>query len=156
MPAVKSLETPQDRLRLARRYLKNAREMLRMSPVDEEAGVYDDLKYVAEASGTAYFAALEALKALFMAKKGWSAEEVREQTREIGRYRKIIKELPIGRDKSLLLKLFSAVYTILHLGGYYREMQDKKAIDDGFEKVKKIIRIVEKHVSRQKMVKCLK
>ncbi|MEO0169186.1 MAG: DUF5618 family protein, partial [candidate division WOR-3 bacterium] len=103
---------------------------------------------VSEASGTAYISALEALKALFMFKKGWDVEKVKEETKEVGSYRKILKTLPIGKDKDVLIKLFSSVYDILHLGGYYRELQDKKAIDSGFEKVEKIIQIVEKHIKQ--------
>ncbi len=35
------------------------------------------------------------------------------------------------------------------LGGYYKDLQDKKAIDSGFEKVEKMILIVEKHINEQ-------
>ena len=42
--------------------------------------------------------------------------------------------------------LLRGAYDILHLGGYYRELRSKKAIDDGFEKVEKMIRMVEKYV----------
>jgi len=52
----------------------------------------------------------------------------------------------IGKDRDLLLGLFDDVYDLLHLGGYYRELRDKKAIDSGFEKVAKMIKIVERHV----------
>jgi hypothetical protein len=52
----------------------------------------------------------------------------------------------IGKDKDLLKGLLDDVYDILHLGGYYRELQSKKAIDDGFEKVERIIKIVESYV----------
>jgi hypothetical protein len=41
-------------------------------------------------------------------------------------------------DRDLLLALFDDVYNILHLGGYYRELQDKKA--------QKIIKIVKSYV----------
>ncbi|MEO0148351.1 MAG: DUF5618 family protein [candidate division WOR-3 bacterium] len=148
MPKTKTPLTPEERLRLAKRYLRNAKEVLKKSPVDKEAGIYEDIKYVSEASGTAYISALEALKALFMFKKGWDVEKVKEETKEVGSYRKILKTLPIGKDKDVLIKLFSSVYDILHLGGYYRELQDKKAIDSGFEKVEKIIQIVEKHIKQ--------
>ena len=50
------------------------------------------------------------------------------------------------KDKDNIMKLYNEVYKILHLGGYYRELQDKKAIDSGFEKVEKIIKIVESYV----------
>jgi hypothetical protein len=44
------------------------------------------------------------------------------------------------------LALFDDVYNILHLGGYYRELQDRKAIDNGFEKAQKIFKIVKSYV----------
>ncbi len=149
MPKVKAPETPKERLELAKRYLKNAREILKKAGVDKEAGIYEDIKFVSEASGTAYILALEVLKALFMYKKGWDIDEVRRKTKDVGSYRRILKTLPIGKDKDVLIKLFSSVYDILHLGGYYRELQDKKATDSGLEKVEKIIRIVEKHINGQ-------
>jgi hypothetical protein len=52
----------------------------------------------------------------------------------------------IGKDKDLLKGLLDDVYDILHLGGYYRELKDKKSIDSGFEKVEKIIKIVESYI----------
>jgi len=52
----------------------------------------------------------------------------------------------IGKDGDLLKGLLDDVYDILHLGGYYRELKDKKSIDSGFEKVEKIIKIVESYV----------
>jgi hypothetical protein len=48
----------------------------------------------------------------------------------------------IGKDRDLLKKLLKDIYEILHVNGYYRSLQDKKAIDSGFEKVEKIIKIV--------------
>ena len=150
MAKVKTVETPQERLELAKRYLRNAREVLKNSKIDWEAGVYEDIKFVSEACGTAYLSALEALKALFMEKKGWDIERVRRETREAGSYRKILKTLPIGKDKDTLIKIFNSIYDILHLGGYYRELQDKKSIDSGFEKVEKMIKIVEKYVNGQR------
>ncbi len=53
----------------------------------------------------------------------------------------------MGKGRDILIHLFNSVYDILHPGGYYRELQDKKAIDSGFEKAEKIIEIVEKHVN---------
>ncbi len=58
------------------------------------------------ASDAAYLAALEALKALFL----WEG-------------------LTTEREMQDKLK---KVYKILHIDGYYRELQSKKAIDDGF------------------------
>ena len=146
MEKVKTIETPQERLELARRYLENAREMLKKAGIDRRRGAYIDLKYISEASGTAYLASLEALKALFMQIKNWDVEKVRRETKDISSYRKILKNLPIGKDRDLLQGFLNDVYDLLHLGGYYTELQDKKAIDSGFEKVEKIIKIVEKYV----------
>ena len=56
----------------------------------------------------------------------------------------------LGKDRDLIRGLFNDAYDILHLGGYYRELQDKKSIDSGFEKVEKIIRIVEKYINGRK------
>ena len=50
------------------------------------------------------------------------------------------------KNKDIIKKLFNHVYNILHLGGYYRELQDKKEIDSGFEKAQKIIKIVKSYV----------
>ena len=146
MPKTASLESPEDVLNLSKRYLQNAREMLKRAGVDEDIGAYEDVKYVSSASGIAYLSALEAIRALLMEKMGWDASEVEKRTREIGRLRQALKGLPLGKDRDRLLKLLRDVYNILHLGGYYRRLQSKKAIDDGFEKVERIIRMVEKHI----------
>ncbi len=148
MAKVKIPETPAERLELAKRYLQNAKDMLRMAGINKEIGFYEDVKYVSAASGTAYLAALEALRALLMEKMGWDSDGVKKRTKDIGSYRKALKSLSIGKDRDALLYLLRDVYNILHLGGYYRELQDKKAIDSGFEKVAKIIQIVEKHITQ--------
>ena len=118
------------RLNLAKRYLENAKEDLKKDGIDKKANCYIDLKYISKASGIAY---LGALKALFIFKNLVSDEEVKN-IEGLGKYR------------NLLLALFDDVYNILHLGGYYRELQDKKAIDSGFEKAQKIFKIVKSYV----------
>jgi len=55
-----------ERLNLAKRYLENAKELLKKAGIDKKVGIYTDLKYVSKSSGTAYLSALEALKALFI------------------------------------------------------------------------------------------
>jgi hypothetical protein len=62
----------------------------------------------------------------------------------------MLKKLNIGKDRDVLMNLFDSAYGILHIGGYYRELKDKKAIDSGFEKVEKIVEIVEKHIANSK------
>ncbi len=134
-------------MELAKRYLQNAKEFLKKAGYDRRVGSYVDVKYVSIASGAAYLAALESIKALLMAKKGWSSEEVEKKAKDIASYRRLLKELPLGKDRDVLLGLLRDAYQILHLGGYYRELRNKKAIDAGFESVAKIIKIVERHVS---------
>ncbi len=148
MAEIKTIETPQERLELARRYLENARETLKKASVDKRAGRYDDIKYVVEASGTAYAGALEALKALFL----WEGLlDDPKKLKKVNRFYELLKRSTrIGKDRDLLLKLFDDAYTILHISSYYRELQNKKAIDAGFESVEKIIKIVEKHINSRR------
>ena len=147
MPKVKVPETPKERLELAKRYLENAKETLKKAGIKKKTGRYEDIKYVSSASGIAYLSALEALKALFVQEK--LVEDLRK-VKNVKRVYSLISDLTrIGKDRDTLLELFDDVYTILHVSAYYRELQSKKAIDDGFEKVEKIIRIVEKHINGQ-------
>ena len=147
MPKVKSPETPKERLELAKRYLKNAKEILKKAGVDRKAGRYEDMKYIVEASATAYVGALEALKSLFL----W--EGLIDDTKKLKKvqrfYELLSRSMRLGKDRDLLLKLFDDVYTLLHVSAYYRELRGKKAIDDGFEKVERIIRIADKHINGQ-------
>ena len=147
MAVVKTPITPQERLQLAKRYLQNARETLKKAGVDRRIGEYVELKYVSEASGTAYLVALEALKALFLWEELVDEREIKRKLKRVEMYDSLLKRvMRIGKDRDVLIRLFDNVYSLLHIGGYYRELQSKKAIDDGFEKVEKIIRIVEKHI----------
>ncbi|MFZ8846028.1 MAG: DUF5618 family protein [Candidatus Hydrothermia bacterium] len=135
------------RLNLAKRYLENAKEDLKKAKVDRKVGIYIDIKYISKASGTAYLSALEALKALFINYKILDEKEMKEKLNKVEMYDYYLKKVSqIGKDRDVLLKLFDEVYKILHLGGYYRELQSKKSIDDGFEKAQKIIKIVESYV----------
>ncbi len=145
MPKVKSPETPKERLELAKRYLRNAKEILKKAGVDKKAGRYEDIKYIVEASATAYAGALEALKSLFL----W--EGLIDDTKKLKKvqrfYELLSRSTRLGKDRDLLLKLFDDVYTLLHVSAYYRELQNKKSIDAGFEQVERIIRIVERHIN---------
>ncbi|MEO0214281.1 MAG: DUF5618 family protein [candidate division WOR-3 bacterium] len=148
MPKTKIPLTPEGRLELAKRYLKTAKEELRKAGIDRVVGRYIDLKHISSACGIAYLVALEALKALFISKGLISSEELNQRLKKVEGYYKGLKEIKgLGKDRDILLGLFDDVYTILHISGYYRELQSKKSIDDGFEKVEKIIKIVEKHIN---------
>ena len=147
--AVRTLESPAERLKLAKRYLRNAKETLKKAGIRRETMRYIDIKYVASASGIAYLAALEALKALFLWEGLITEKDIQEKLKKVDMYDVYLKRVSrIGKDRDILLDLFNDAYAILHIGGYYRELQNKKAIDAGFESVAKIIRIVEKHISR--------
>ncbi len=148
MPKVKVPETPKERLELAKRYLRNAKEELKLAGYDKKTGIYADVKYVSGASGKAYLSALEALKSLFLWEGLLSYKDLKHKLKKVDMYDLYLSKVSrIGKDKDILKILFDEVYKILHLGGYYRELRDKKAIDSGFEKVEKIIRIVEKHIN---------
>jgi len=134
------------RLNLAKRYLENAKELLKKAGIDKRRNAYLDLKYISMASGTAYLSALEALKALFILKLNIDEEFIKKKIKDISIYKQYIKELKIGKDRDYIQGLLIDVYDILHLGGYYRELQSKKAIDAGFEQVEKIIKIVQSYV----------
>jgi len=116
-----------ERLNLAKRYLENAREILKKAGVDRRREAYVDIKYVSVASGTAYLSALEAIKALLILHLN-------------------LDEDFIKRHRDYVQGLLKDSYDILHLGGYYRELQNKKAIDAGFEAVEKIIKFVENYL----------
>ncbi len=134
---------------MAKRYLQNAKEELKKAGVMRDVGTYKDYKYVSSASGLAFRGALEALKALFLAKRVFkdSAEMNRNLKRHSVYFERLSKMNGLGKDRDRLLYLLEDVYDILHIGGYYRELRNKKAIDAGFESVAKIIRIVERHIS---------
>jgi len=134
------------KINLSKNYLKDAKTLLDKAGIDQEASRYIDGKIVSEASKKAYLSALEALKALFIAKEKIDSNFLKKKIKNISIYNKILTELDIGEDKDFLLNLLKSVYDILYLGNYYRVLQDKKSIDSGFEKVEKIIKIAEKYV----------
>ena len=57
------------KINLSKNYLKDAKTLLNKAGIDQEASRYIDGKIVSEASKKAYLSALEALKALFIAKE---------------------------------------------------------------------------------------
>jgi len=124
-----------EKLELSKRYLENAKGDLKKAKIDKER------------KAMAYLSALEALKALFINYGILDEKEVKKKLNKVEMYYYYLNKVnQIGKDKDLLKGLLDDVYDILHLGGYYRELQSKKAIDDGFEKAQKIIKIVESYV----------
>jgi hypothetical protein len=124
-----------EKLELSKRYLENAKEDLKKAKIDKER------------KAMAYLSALEALKALFINYGVLDEKEVKKKLNKVEMYYYYLNKVnQIGKDKDLLKGLLDDVYDILHLGGYYRELKDKKSIDSGFEKVEKIIKIVESYI----------
>ncbi len=138
--------TAKEKLTYAKRFLKNAKVELKKAGIDLKVGIYRDLKYVTNASGTAYLAGLEVLKAILVKFRVIDEKDIVKKLRNVNAHIENLKKLNIGKDGDVLLNLFNEAYIILHVSGYYRELRDKKAIDSGFEKVEKIIEVVEKYV----------
>jgi hypothetical protein len=95
------------------RYLNNAREILKNSPIEDNN--YSDVKYVQQACGTAYLAVLKAIDE-YLLNKGLIKKEL---PRSVDGYRKALqKYLSVHNGK--LLKNFEFLYDELHIAGYYR------------------------------------
>jgi uncharacterized protein (UPF0332 family) len=100
-------------MREALRYLKNAGEILKKAPV--ENNLFTDTKYVQEACGTAYLAVLKAIDA-YLLKKGVSKKDL---PRSVDEYRKALRKFLAVQDGKVLRE-FESLYEELHIAGYYR------------------------------------
>jgi hypothetical protein len=101
------------KIKEAKKYLENAREILKSIPI--ESDVYVDKKRVREACGTAYLAILEAIDE-YLLNHGISKDKL---PRSVDAYRDVLrKHLLVHNGK--LLKNFEALYEELHIAGYYR------------------------------------
>lgn len=97
------------------RYLENAKDLLRKSPI--EGNRYADEKYVKSACGVAYLGVLKAIEEHLL-KKGLTKKELPKMAEE---YRKSLqKHISVHNGK--LLKEFDDLYDELHIAGYYRGM----------------------------------
>ena len=95
------------------RYMENAKEILKQSPIEDRR--YKDDKYVKSACGIAYLAILKAIDS-YLLKKGLTKKEM---PKSIDAYRKALQKhlLPYNGK---LLRQFEDIYDELHIGGYYR------------------------------------
>jgi uncharacterized protein (UPF0332 family) len=117
----------------ARRYLANAKNILKNSKV--ENGFYRDVKYVRMACGVAYSAVLMAIDG-YLLKKG---KEIRRRRRKsVDDYRRELSKI----DKKML-EYFNAAYNILHLSGYYDGTNRVSVISDGLKVAQEIINMAE-------------
>jgi hypothetical protein len=95
------------------RYIENAREILKKSPI--EGNIYTDKKYVKSACGVAYLGVLEAINE-YLTARGVTKKELPKKVEE---YEKALKK-HTSPYNGKLLKEFDALYEELHIAGYYR------------------------------------
>ncbi|OJV20222.1 MAG: hypothetical protein BGO21_12700 [Dyadobacter sp. 50-39] len=109
----------------ARRYLSNAKEILREKAVKED-GVYEDRKYVKMAGHTAYVGVLEALDVVFGNKK--------KGRKNVDWYKEELANI----DKKVLSN-FLIAYDVLHLSMSYDGVLSAAVSKEGLEVAEKII-----------------
>ncbi len=109
----------------AKRYMDNAREILREKALKED-GYYQDSKYVKMAGHTAYTGILVALDG-FLGRKG-------KGRKDVDWYKEHLSKL----DKKIL-NAFLTAYQVLHLDMAYDGAKSAKLAATGFEEADKII-----------------
>jgi hypothetical protein len=121
-------------MREALRYLKNAKEILKSVPV--ENNIYTDVKPVRESFGTAYLAILEAINEYLVHHKGFKKKEL---PKSVEAYREALrKHLSVRNGK--LLREFEHLYDALHIAGYYRGLiYDRQAVKRYMEVAREFI-----------------
>jgi len=98
----------------ALRYLKNAKEILKSVPIEDNT--YIDIKPVREAFATAYLAILEAINEYLINKVGLTKKEL---PKSVDAYRKVLQKYFSARNGKILRE-FEKLYDALHIAGYYR------------------------------------
>ncbi|BCB95875.1 hypothetical protein JZK55_07970 [Dissulfurispira thermophila] len=106
------------------RYLDNAKELLRKSPI--EGNHYTDEKYVKSACGVAYLGVLKAIEEHLL-KKGLTKKELPKKVEE---YRNALQKY-VSVHNGKLLKEFDDLYDELHIAGYYRGLLHRVDIVKG-------------------------
>lgn len=124
----------------AYRYLANAKETISKSPIGY--GIYTDSKYVREAAGIAYLAALKALDIYFIS-KGMKKAELPQSIEEYQIFVK--KKIPLNGKLNSSLTI---VYQNLHILAYYRGGVDIVMIKSGFENARKVIEMINKLMNK--------
>lgn len=118
----------------ASRYLNNAKEILKITPVEDNT--YTDLKHVREAFGVAYLAILEAINEHLVTHKGFKKKEL---PKSVDEYRKVLQKYLAVRDGKLLRE-FEKLYDALHIAGYYRGLiYDVDMVRDALKAAKSFI-----------------
>ena len=115
----------------AYRYLQNAKETLSKSPI--EYGRYKDAKYVSEAAGIAYLAALRAIDG-YLLEKGIPHKKLPKSIE--GYWAATKQHIPLNGK---LYASLNTIYENLHIDAYYRGHTGVGLVKEGFVCVKKII-----------------
>ena len=124
----------------AYRYLANAKETIVKSPI--EYGIYTDSKYVREAAGIAYLAALKALDVFFIS-KGMKKAELPQSIEEYLTF--IRKKIPLNGKLNGALTI---VYQNLHIFAYYRGGTELNMVKAGFDNARKVIEMINKLIDK--------
>lgn len=111
----------------ARRYVENAKDVIKKANYDTELKIYMDGKYVKMAGNTLWNGCLVALDAVFGIRKYKGRPS-------IDKY----KEAAAQRDRKLLATILAG-YNTMHLSMGYDGNKDKKVCDAGFENANAII-----------------
>lgn len=120
------------------RYLNNAREILKKTPI--EGTTYTDIKPVREACGTAYLAVLNAIDG-YLIKKGLSKKEL---PKSVDGYRRALRKY-IAIHNGKLFREFEMLYDTLHIAGYYRGLlYSVDIVKDALKITKSFIEKIEK------------
>ncbi len=109
----------------ARRYLDNAKEILR-EKAGKEDGFYQDAKYVKMAGHTAYTGVLVALDGLF--------GEKAKGRKDVDWYKK-----NLAKSDKKALNTFATAYELLHLNMAYDGILDTEVIQTAFKRAETII-----------------
>jgi hypothetical protein len=117
----------------AKRYLDNAREILR-EKASKDAGYYQDSKYVKMAGHTAYVGVLVALDGL-LGKKA-------KGRKDVDWYKQNLAKL----DKNVL-NAFGTAYQLLHLDMAYDGILDAEVAQTGLKRAETIINWVEQRTA---------
>jgi len=129
------------------RYLANAKETISKSPIGY--GIYTDSKYVREAAGIAYLAALKALDVFFIS-KGMKKAELPQSIEEYQTF--IKKKIPLNGKLNSALTI---VYQNLHIFAYYRGGIGMEMVKEGFDNARKVIEMISKLMDKPKETKNL-
>ena len=116
-----------DPIEEARRYVANAKEVIKKANYDPELNIYTDGKYIKMAGNTLWNGCLIALDAALGISKGKGRPD-------IGNYR----DAAAKRDRKLMAAIVAG-YNTMHLSMGYDGTKGKKICDAGFEYADAII-----------------